>query len=40
MTRPALEVADIFRNYGAAWRKANACHVSLGQLKMMSAIES
>jgi integrase/recombinase XerD len=23
MTRPALEVADIFRNHGAAWRKAN-----------------
>jgi hypothetical protein len=25
---------------GAAWRKANAGHVSLGQLKVMSAIES
>ncbi len=40
MSRPALEVADIFRNHGAAWRKANAGHVSLGQLKVMSAIES
>jgi Putative transposase/Transposase zinc-binding domain len=40
MARPALEVADIFRNHGAAWRKANAGHVSLGQLKVMSAIES
>ena len=40
MGRPALEVADIFRDHGAAWRKANAGHVSLGQLKVMSAIES
>ena len=40
MPRPALEVADIFRDYGAAWRQANAGHVSLGQLKVMSAIES
>jgi hypothetical protein len=38
--RPALEVADIFRDHGPAWRKANAGHVSLGQLKVMSAIES
>src|SRR5258708_13910059 len=40
MSRPALEVADIFRGHGSAWRKANAGHVSLGQLKVMSAIES
>ena len=40
MTRPALEVADIFRDHGAAWRRANTGHVSLGQLKVMSAIES
>jgi hypothetical protein len=40
MARPVLEVADIFRNRGPAWRKANAGHVSLGQLKAMSAIES
>ena len=40
MSRPALEVADIFRDHGPAWRKANAGHVSLGQLKVMSAIES
>ena len=39
MARPALEVADIFRDHGAAWRTANAGHVSLGQLKVMSAIE-
>jgi hypothetical protein len=36
---PALEVADIFRDHGAAWRSANAGHVSLHQLKVMSAIE-
>jgi hypothetical protein len=35
-----LEVADIFGGHGPAWRKANAGHVSLGQLKVMSAIES
>jgi Transposase zinc-binding domain len=40
VSRPALEVADIFRGHGAAWRRANAGHVSLGQLKVMSAIES
>src|SRR5919204_1001229 len=40
MSRPALEVADIFRGHGAAWRSANAGHVSLGQLKVMSAIET
>jgi hypothetical protein len=37
--RQKLEVADIFHRHGAAWRKANAGHVSLGQLKVMSAIE-
>jgi hypothetical protein len=37
--RPTLEVADIFRHHGAAWRKAIAGHVSLTQLKAMSAIE-
>jgi len=39
VSRPALEVADIFRDFGAAWRRANAGHVSLGQMKVMSAIE-
>jgi len=39
MARPAVEVADIFRDHGAAWRRANAGHVSLDQLKVMSAIE-
>src|SRR5512132_1463096 len=40
MSRPVLEVADIFRGHGPAWRQANAGHVSLGQLKVMSAIEN
>jgi putative transposase/transposase-like zinc-binding protein len=40
VTRPSLEVADIFRDHGPAWRRANAGHVSLGQLKVMAAIES
>ena len=39
MGRPALEVADIFRIHGPAWRKQQAGHLSLGQLKVMSAIE-
>jgi hypothetical protein len=39
VSRPALEVADIFRDFGAAWRRANAGHLSLGQMKVMSAIE-
>src|SRR5262244_2113501 len=40
MSRPVLEVADIFRGHGPAWRQANAGHVGLGQLKVMSAIEN
>jgi Putative transposase/Transposase zinc-binding domain len=32
-------VADIFRWRGSAWRASHAGHVSLGQLKVMSAIE-
>jgi hypothetical protein len=38
MGRPALEVADIFRKHGPAWRDAQRGHLSLGQLKVMSAI--
>jgi hypothetical protein len=40
VSRPPLEVADILRGHGAAWRQANAGHVSLDQFKVMSAIES
>jgi hypothetical protein len=39
VARPVLEVADIFRDHGAAWQRANAGHVSLSQMKVMSAIE-
>jgi hypothetical protein len=39
MARSHIEVADIFHAHGADWRKANAGHVSLAQLKVMSAIE-
>lgn len=35
-----MEVADIFRAHGAAWLRANAGRVSLGQLKVMSAIKA
>lgn len=34
-----LEVADIFRSFAPAWRKANAGHISLEQLKVISAID-
>src|SRR5258705_846884 len=40
MSRTKLEVADIFRDHGPAWRSANAGHVSLEQLKVLSAIEN
>lgn len=39
MSRPTLEVADIFRRHGRAWREQHRGHISLGQLKAMSAIE-
>jgi Putative transposase/Transposase zinc-binding domain len=39
LSRPAVEVADIFRHRGPVWRASHAGHVSLGQLKVMSAIE-
>ncbi len=39
MARPPLEVADIFRRDGETWRQAHAGHISLAQLKVMSAIE-
>ena len=39
MGHSALEVADIFRAHGPALRIAQASHLSLGQIKVMSAIE-
>ena len=35
-----LEVADVFRRHGAAWRSANAAHLGLGQRRVMTAIEA
>lgn len=40
MSRPALEVADIFRAAGPAYRRTHAGHLSFGQLRVMSAIEA
>ncbi len=40
MVKTKLEVADVFRAHGPAWRRANKGHVSLNQLKVMSAIEA
>lgn len=37
--RPDLEVADIFRGAGPAYRATHAGHLSLAQLKVMTAIE-
>src|SRR5215813_7496 len=39
MLRPKLEVADVFRRHGAAWRAANMAHLSLAQRRVMTAIE-
>ena len=36
--RSELEIADIFRDHGPAWRDANAGHISRGQLKVMTSI--
>lgn len=40
MSRPKLEVADIFRTHGAAYRQEYAGKLNLPQLKAMSAIEN
>jgi hypothetical protein len=40
MFRPKLELADIFRRHGAAWRMANAGHVNLTKRRVMTAIEN
>jgi len=39
MERPQLEVADVFRRYGAAYRQQHAGSLSRGQRRVMSAIE-
>src|SRR5262245_57964163 len=40
MSRPALEVAEIFRDHGHAWDRAKQGQLSHAQLKVMNAIES
>jgi hypothetical protein len=40
MARPSLEVADILRAHGDAYIGAHAGHLSLGQLKVISAIRA
>jgi len=40
MTRLHLELSDIFRLHGQQWRDTHQGHVSLSQLKVMSAIEN
>jgi hypothetical protein len=40
LAKTKLEIADIFRAHGPEWRRANAGHVSLSQLKVMSSIEA
>ena len=38
--RRALEVADVFRRHGAAYRETHAGHLSRGQRRVMGAIET
>lgn len=38
--RPVLEVADIFRHHGAAYRDAEAGSLSRGQRRVMAAVEA
>jgi Putative transposase/Transposase zinc-binding domain len=40
VSRPALEIADILRDHGPAWRRAMRGHLTHAQLKVMSAIEA
>ncbi|MGH8415580.1 MAG: IS91 family transposase, partial [Gammaproteobacteria bacterium] len=39
MERPKLEVADVFRRYGPAYRQQHGASLSRGQRRVMSAIE-
>jgi Putative transposase/Transposase zinc-binding domain len=39
MDRPKLEVADVFRRYGAAYREHHGASMSTAQRRVMSAIE-
>ncbi len=39
MSRPPCEVAEIFRRFGPDYRRTHDGHLSLGQIKVMAAIE-
>ncbi len=39
MDRPKLEVADVFRRYGVAYREQHGASMSTGQRRVMTAIE-
>jgi Transposase zinc-binding domain len=39
MERPALEVGDVFRRYGDAYRQLHAGSLSRAQFRVMSAIQ-
>ena len=39
MDRPRLEVADVFRRYGAAYRQEHGASLSMAQRRVMTAIE-
>ena len=39
MERPKLEVADVFRRYGPAYRQKHAASLSQAQRRVMSDIE-
>jgi hypothetical protein len=40
VSRPALEIADIFREHGPVWRYAMRGHLTHAQIKVMNAIEA
>ena len=40
MARPALQVADVFRRHGEAYRQTNAGHLDRCQYRVMAAIEA
>jgi hypothetical protein len=40
MDRPKLEVADVFRRYGAAYRQEHGASLSTAQRRVMTAIEA
>jgi Transposase zinc-binding domain len=39
MDRPKLEVADVFRRYGEAYRQEHGAALSMAQRRVMTAIE-